>query len=107
MVKTKKFSMRRSQRVLNDLAQSCNIQFREPICGIAKPNFPPERDEDQNQRFWLEEINYCSQPRYLYPSQSAFVKVKDRLLVENVLLASELVQGFNGKNASPRGHLIP
>ncbi|KFK28834.1 hypothetical protein AALP_AA7G055000 [Arabis alpina] len=37
------------------------------------------------------------------PSQYAFVK--GRLLVENVLLASELVQGFNKKSVSARGLL--
>ncbi|KAL1222313.1 putative ribonuclease H protein [Cardamine amara subsp. amara] len=42
-------------------------------------------------------------PDMIVNSQSAFVK--GRLLVENVLLASELVQGFNKKNNSPRGLL--
>lgn len=36
-------------------------------------------------------------------SQSAFIK--GRLLAENVLLATELVQGFNRKGISPRGML--
>ena len=33
-------------------------------------------------------------------SQSAFVK--GRLLVENVLLSSEMVQGFDSNNSSPQ-----
>lgn len=36
-------------------------------------------------------------------SQSAFVK--GRLLVENVLLASKMVQGFGSNNSSPQGLL--
>lgn len=39
-------------------------------------------------------------PQMISNTQSAFVK--GRLLVENVLLACELVQGFNRKNTSPR-----
>lgn len=42
-------------------------------------------------------------PGMISNSQSAFVK--GRLLVENVLLASEMVQGFNRGNISPRGLL--
>ena len=42
-------------------------------------------------------------PEMISPSESAFVK--GRLLVENVLLATELVQGFGSKNSSPRGLL--
>lgn len=37
------------------------------------------------------------------PSQSAFIK--GHLLVQNILLATELVHGFNGKNISQRGLL--
>ncbi|XP_010463260.1 PREDICTED: uncharacterized protein LOC104743929 [Camelina sativa] len=42
-------------------------------------------------------------PDLISNSQSAFIQ--GRLLVENVLLAIELVQGFNQKNISPRGML--
>lgn len=42
-------------------------------------------------------------PEMISNSQSAFVK--GRLLVENVLMASELVQGFNHKSITPRGLL--
>lgn len=42
-------------------------------------------------------------PEIISPSQSAFVK--GRLLIENVLLATELVQNFNQANVSPRGVL--
>lgn len=42
-------------------------------------------------------------PVMVSPSQSAFVK--GRLLVENVLLATEMVHGFGSKNSSPRGLL--
>ena len=39
-------------------------------------------------------------PDLVSNSQSAFVK--GRLLVENVLLATEMVQGFGSVNSSPR-----
>ena len=42
-------------------------------------------------------------PLWISPSQSAFVK--GRLLTENVLLATELVQGFGQANISSRGVL--
>ncbi|KAL1198665.1 putative ribonuclease H protein [Cardamine amara subsp. amara] len=42
-------------------------------------------------------------PEMISNTQSAFVK--GRLLVENVLLASELVQGFTRKHTTPRGLL--
>ena len=42
-------------------------------------------------------------PTMVSSTQSAFIK--DRLLVENVLLATEMVQGFNRSNISKRGLL--
>ena len=42
-------------------------------------------------------------PSMISPSQYVFVKV--RLLMENVLLTTELVHGFGSKNASPSGLL--
>lgn len=39
-------------------------------------------------------------PRFIVPNQSAFVK--DRLLMENLLLASELVKDYHKKNISPQ-----
>lgn len=42
-------------------------------------------------------------PDMISPNQSAFVK--GRLLIENMLLASELMQGFNQKHISRRGVL--
>lgn len=42
-------------------------------------------------------------PGMISNTQSSFVK--GRLLVENVLLATEMVHGFNKKQISPRGML--
>lgn len=39
-------------------------------------------------------------PKFIAPNQSVFVK--DRLLMENVLLASELVKNYHKSTISPR-----
>lgn len=42
----------------------------------------------------------CVLPDVILPNQIAFVK--DRLLLENVLLASEVLNGYHSKKSSPR-----